>query len=162
MEGARAAEVADLAVVEDLWRRAVDELEGLRGGNILASDLTRADLAGTLRADLEDPDRMLAVGTIDDTLVGMAAAHRRRAPAGPIAVVDLVYVVPEARQVGGGEALINLVTAWAEELECRGVDAPALPGSRSTKAFFEAHGFQARLLIMHHPLHARPDGPIRR
>jgi GNAT superfamily N-acetyltransferase len=155
VEGARAAEVADLAVVEDLWRRALDELGGLRGGDILASDLTRPDLAGMLRADLDDPDRMLAVGTIDETLVGMAAAHRRGAAAGSVAVVDLVYVEPEARQVGVGEALIDLVTAWAEELGCRGVDAPALPGSRSTKAFFEAHGFQARLLVMHHPINAR-------
>ena len=33
-----------------------------------------------------------------------------------------------------------------------GIDATALPGNRATKNFFEAHGFTARLLVMHHAL----------
>ena len=32
------------------------------------------------------------------------------------------------------------------------MDAPALPGSRPAKAFFEDNGFVARLLVMHRPL----------
>ena len=38
------------------------------------------------------------------------------------------------------------------------MDAPALPGSRPAKAFFEDHGFVARLLVMHRPLPDAPDG----
>jgi hypothetical protein len=37
------------------------------------------------------------------------------------------------------------------KLGCVGVDAPALPGSRSAKAFFEDNGFIARMLVMHRP-----------
>ena len=35
---------------------------------------------------------------------------------------------------------------------CVGIDAIALPGHRAAKNFFEAHGFTARALAMHHQL----------
>ena len=86
--------------------------------------------------------------------VGFASAKCDRARQHPIGVIEAIYVEPSARLVGVGEAMLDVVVAWFAERGCQGVDAPALPGSRPAKAFFEDHGFVARLLTMHHPLPA--------
>jgi len=69
-----------------------------------------------------------------------------------LAVVGELGVEPEARAVGVGEALLTEILAWADAAGCVGVDAPALPGHRQAKNFFEAHGFTARVLTMHRTL----------
>jgi hypothetical protein len=50
------------------------------------------------------------------------------------------------------EAMVAALDDWARTLGCAGIDAPALPGNRAAKAFFEGQGFLARLLVMHRPL----------
>jgi GNAT superfamily N-acetyltransferase len=60
--------------------------------------------------------------------------------------------MPDARSVGVGEALMDLIVAWCEQRRCVGIDAHALPGNRATKNFFETFGFKARLLTVHRPL----------
>jgi GNAT superfamily N-acetyltransferase len=156
VEGARLARHSDLALLANLWQRAVDDLAGQRGGTVLASDLTRSDLSGSLDSYLVDPGRLVAVGTIDGTPVGIIEACLRPTGDELIAVVELIYVEPEGRQVGVGEAMMGHTVRWARSQGCTSLDAPALPGSRSAKAFFEGHGFQARLLTMHLRLDARP------
>ena len=42
------------------------------------------------------------------------------------------------------------ILTWCRARDCRGIDAIALPGNRATKNFFEASGFTARMLVMHH------------
>jgi GNAT superfamily N-acetyltransferase len=136
------------------------ELDGQRGGLLLAetpfADGIAGDtnLEGWLRGALEDPDRLVCVGHLDEVPLGFALAHieRRRRPA--LAVVDMLHVVGPAREVGVGEAILNVVLDWAERRHAGGIDAPALPGNRSAKAFFETHGFTARLLTMHRTLEA--------
>ncbi len=149
MEGARLARRSDLPLLADLWQRAVDDLAGQRGGAVLASDLERPDLRRSLEDYLVDPGCLVAVGTFAKTSIGIVAASLRRTGRELIAVVELIYVEPEGRQVGVGEAMMRLTLRWARSQGCTSLDAPALPGSRSAKAFFEGHGFQARLLTMH-------------
>ena len=48
------------------------------------------------------------------------------------------------------EAVIESLRSWCRDAGCFGVDALALPGNRQAKNFFEAHGFVARSLTMHH------------
>jgi GNAT superfamily N-acetyltransferase len=153
VEYARVATAADLPTVESLWNEAVAELDGQRGGALLAGSLLRRQPVGhMLRAALDDDDFLLVVGTTDGADVGVASAHCDRDRREPIGVIDTIYVEPEARQVGVGEAMVDLVVQWCSGQGCVGVDAPALPGSRPAKAFFEDHGFVARLLVMHHPV----------
>lgn len=159
MEHARQAEATDLEFVADLWAEAVAELDGQRGGFLLAGTLTRDDLPAELRSALSDPERLLVVGCLDDVGVGFASAFCDRRRREPVATIELVYVQPAARQVGVAEAIVAEVMRWAAGLGCVGVDAPALPGSRSAKAFFEDNGFIARLLVMHHPLGGPEDNP---
>ena len=152
MESARAATDADLDFIAKQWEYAVAELDGPRGGALLAGSLYREDPSESLRSAFEDPDRLLVVGTLDDVPVGFASAFCDRDRREPVAVIEIIYVEPPARQVGVAESIVQVVMEWSAKRRCVGVDAPALPGSRSAKAFFEDNGFVARLLVMHHPL----------
>ena len=63
-----------------------------------------------------------------------------------------LYVDPGAREVGVGEAMMDLVLAWSEERGATGIDAVALPGDRATKNFFERFGLTARAIVVHRRL----------
>ena len=152
MEHARQADATDHGFIAEFWSEAVAELDGQRGGFLLAGSLTREDLPAALRQAQEDADRLLVVGMLDEVSVGFASVFCDRQRPAPVANIELIYVQPAARQVGVAEAMVNHVLGWASRRGCVGVDAPALPGSRSAKAFFEDNGFVARLLVMHHPL----------
>jgi GNAT superfamily N-acetyltransferase len=104
---------------------------------------------------LTNTDRLVVVGTLDTVEVGFALARYEIVGLTPIGHVEAIYVEPAARGVGVGEALVEAITEWCDRRGCRGVDAPALPGNRPAKAFFEDHGFVARLLVMHRPLPGR-------
>jgi GNAT superfamily N-acetyltransferase len=158
VESARVATAADLAFAAELWERAVAELDGQRGGALLAGSLYRADPKVALRSSLEDPDHLLVIGSIQDVPVGFASAICDRSRSEPVGVIEIIYVDPPARQVGVAEAMVKVVMDWSSKLGCVGVDAPALPGSRSSKAFFEDNGFVARLLIMHRAVAGKNGG----
>jgi len=155
VEHARPATLDDLDIVAALWDLGVAELDGQRGGSLLAGALARPDLSGWLRAVLSDPERLITLGFLESVPVGLASTYCERDRREPVGVVELIYVEPEARQVGVAEAMLEVVMPWCQAQGCRGVDAPALPGSRPAKAFFEDNGFLARLLVMHRAL---PNG----
>jgi GNAT superfamily N-acetyltransferase len=152
VEHARPATAADLDALATLWEMAVQELDGVRGGLLLAGILVRDDLSGYLAAALEDPDHLLVVGLIDDVRVGLGSVTCDRTRRETVGDLELIFVDPSARQVGVAEAMVEIVLGWCAAKGCVGVDAPALPGNRPAKAFFEEQGFLARLLVMHHPL----------
>ncbi len=152
MEHARPATAGDLDALVTLWDMAVQELDGARGGLLLAGSLVRDDLAGYLAGALEDADRLLVVGLIDDVRVGISSVTCDRTRRETVGDLELIFVDPSARQVGVAEAMVEIVLSWCAAHDCVGVDAPALPGNRPAKAFFEEQGFLARLLVMHHPL----------
>lgn len=152
MESARPATEADLEDLVRLWEHAVQELEGQRGGGPLAGSLSRPDLPRFLKGALDEPERLLVVGSIDDVPVGLASVWADRSRREPIGQLELIFVEPNARQVGVADVMLALVLARCEEWGMSGVDSPALPGNRSAKSFFETQGMQARLLIMHRPL----------
>ncbi len=68
---------------------------------------------------------------------------------GRLAVVDELYVEPDAREVAVGEALMDDLLEWATAQGCFGIDALALPGNRATKNFFERYGLTARAIVVH-------------
>jgi GNAT superfamily N-acetyltransferase len=152
VERARPATAADLDTLASLWDLAVRELEGARGGLLLAGSLNRDDLPAYLKNALEDPDRLLVVGLIDDVPVGIGSVICDRSRSETVGDLELIFVEPPARQVGVAEAMVDVALSWCSARGCVGVDAPALPGNRPAKAFFEDHGFLARLLVMHRPL----------
>ena len=64
------------------------------------------------------------------------------------ATINTIFVVPEAREIGIGDALLSQLI---EELRHRAVtyvNAQALPGDRATKNLFERHGLIAQTIIV--------------
>src|SRR5579875_1727673 len=148
MEAARLATRDDVDRLAELWDAADAELGVQRGGERLIGSIARPLPDHLLGAG---PDRLVAVGTIDGYVVGFAYASVDRRPRLPVALVEVIFVEGGARGVGLGEALMGAVLRWAGERGCGGIDGYALPGNRAAKALFEAHGFSARLLVMHRP-----------
>jgi GNAT superfamily N-acetyltransferase len=102
---------------------------------------------------LDRPDAIVVVGTIDDVVVGFAhAVGEALADGEELAVLGGLYVDPGAREVGVGEAMMDLVLGWCDERGTMGIDAVALPGDRATKNFFERFGLTARAIVVHRSL----------
>ena len=151
MEAARRATGADHGDIADLATAAIEELRPLRGGEIWVRRHSRgAEVASTLIHDLEDDRTLVVVGTIDDVVVGYAVARLEALDDGEdVSVVSDLYVTPEARGVGVGEAMMNLAVEWSRQHRCVGIDSIALPGDRATKNFFETFGLVARAILVH-------------
>ena len=154
MEAARPAEAADVERIADLAAEAVAEQSPLRGGGVFAAREARPLPAGPSIAEaLDDPSQLVVAGTFDDAVIGYAVVRIERLRNGELlGIVTDIYVEPEARGVGVGEAMIDLVLAWCDEQGCSGVDGFALPGNRQTKNFFETFGFTARGIVVHRRL----------
>ena len=154
MEGARLAAEADLPRIAELCRRALAEVrDQQRGGHLLATRDVRPEPVevGLAEALAEPEAKVLVAGTIDSQVVGYAVGRTETLRDGStLGVVDDLFVEPEARSVGVGTAVMQQLLRWFSAKGCLGVDAMALPGARATKNFFEATGFTARLIIMHH------------
>ncbi len=104
-------------------------------------------------AMLHDPRAIVVVGAIDEVIIGFAyAAAETLGDGGELSVMGGLYVEPDAREVGVGEAMMDLVLAWCEERGSGGIDAVALPGDRATKNFFERYGLTARAIVVHRAL----------
>jgi len=158
MEGCRPATDDDLPRLADLARLGIDELLPMKGGDVFVAREARGEpLEAGLKAALADPDTRVLCGTIDDAVIGYAVARLEdRRDGGRMGVVDDIFVEPEAREVGVGEAMLNDVVEWCRAADCVGIDASALPGNRSTKNFFETFGFTARMIVVHKWLRERP------
>ncbi|MBV8560755.1 MAG: GNAT family N-acetyltransferase [Acidimicrobiia bacterium] len=157
MEGVRPATDDDLGRLAELARAAIAELTPMKGGTVWAAREARPEpIEGSLRASLADDDTRVVVGTIDGFPIGYAVARVEVLNDGSrLGVVDDIFVEPDAREVGVGEAMMSDLVSWCEERGCTGMDAMALPGHRSAKNFFEESGFTARKLVMHHRLEDR-------
>ena len=159
MEGARSAEIGDLDAIVDLAARAVKELSELRGGDVWRRREARQEPLGPmLEAAVRDADgdSTVIVGTVADTVVGYALSQIEDLVDGSrLAVVTDLYVDPEARGVGVGEAMMDALVAHAERAGAIGIDAIALPGDRATKNFFESFGLKARAIVVHRALGER-------
>jgi GNAT superfamily N-acetyltransferase len=158
MEAARPATEADVPRLAELCRVALSELGPARGGRLFVTREARTEpLEAGFADDVRAADRLVLAGTYDDVVVGYAAAGLEVLRDGTtLGIVRDLFVEPPAREVGVGEALMADVLSWCSERGCIGVDAHALPGERLTKNFFEASGFTARLLVMHHRLDRSP------
>jgi ribosomal protein S18 acetylase RimI-like enzyme len=152
VEAVRAATPEDLPAIGGLVEALRAELTPMRGGRIWAVREARPGLpVEVYGALLTDPANCVVVGTIDDVVVGFGVASVEKLSDGRnLGVVSELFVEPDARAVGVGEAMLEAMVAFCEREGCVGVDAFALPGHRAAKNFFEESGFTARAIVMHH------------
>jgi len=124
----------------------------------LARELGSGDIRGRLQAALTRPTAVVVAGGLGPLTVGVGVAHREELGDGSrLGRIDVLFVEPGGRGVGVGEAVMAGLLGWCASAGCAGVDATALPGNREAKNFFEAAGFSARLLVMHHRMPGADD-----
>jgi ribosomal protein S18 acetylase RimI-like enzyme len=153
-ESSRPARVADLPRMLELAELMRAELGAMRGGEVwVERDAWPTPLDASYAALLERDDALVLTGSIDGTVVGFAAVVIETLRSGRrLGVITDLFVEAEARSVGVGDAMTADLVAFCATQGCTGIDASALPGHRAAKNFFEAHGFTARALVMHHRL----------
>ena len=65
-----------------------------------------------------------------------------------VASIQHVYVVPESREVGLGDALIQTLLSDLRTRGVHSIEAQALPGDRGMKNLFERHGLIAQTILV--------------
>ncbi|MGH3649341.1 MAG: GNAT family N-acetyltransferase [Acidimicrobiia bacterium] len=150
---ARRAEHADLDILESLYRSLEREMEALHTMWPIADGL-KEPVTSSFRDAIDDPETVLLIGEIDGYPFGFLMARVEpllaQADGELVGAIRLIYVDQEAREVALGEEMRDMAL---EILRSRGItkfDAHVLPGHRLVKNFFEAGGFSARSIIMHH------------
>jgi hypothetical protein len=151
--GARRAESGDLGVLTQLYRALEVEMTALHTMWPLADGLPEP-VEASLAAALEDDATMVVIGEIDDYPFGFLLARVEpllpQAGEESICAIRLVFVEFDAREVSIGETMRDLVMEAMRERGITKFDAHVLPGHRLVKNFFEAGGFSARSIVMHH------------
>lgn len=150
---ARRAGPDDLDVLIDLYRKLEAEMETLRGKWRIADGLAEP-LAESLAAALVDPDTRIYIGELDGTPLGFILGRSEpllpQADGRRVAAIRMVFTEEPARGVGIGEVMRDTLMEDFAASGHRLFDAHVLPGHRLAKNFFEAGGFSARSIVMHH------------
>ena len=151
MEGARLAIIEDLPVVLPILDEVRSEMRPNRGGDVFfVREVGPRAAAGDLESAVGADDSVAVVGTFDDVVFGAAVASVETLDDGRrIGMLHTFVVQPEAREVGIGRAMMDLMIEELQRRGCVGIDSMALPGDRDSKNFFESFGLKARLLTVH-------------
>jgi GNAT superfamily N-acetyltransferase len=140
----RPADPADASQLSWLESEARATLADRRGGDRwLATHDARASGWAQAIADLH-----VLVAHIDVVLVGYLVL----VTGDEVALVDDVYVTPEARELGFGDALLATGLDVAKAAGCSLLEGSSLPGDRETKNLYERAGIKARLITVSTPI----------
>lgn len=131
----REATGSDAERIRELFEASLQQIAGKRGEAAIKS----------ATPDLWSDQHHLGVVEIEGVALGFCAA---RVANESELIVDWFYVMPDARQVGLGAALMNYVVNFARAKNCQRVTSVALPGDAKTKNFFESFGLKASLLTV--------------
>lgn len=150
---AREAVPDDVPALIGLYRGLEEEMTALHPMWPLADGLAEP-VEKSFRELLDDDASVVVIGELDGYPFGFCWAKVEQilpqAGGEKVGSIRLIYVDPEAREVSLGEEIRDFTM---DLLRARGIsrfDAHVLPGHRLAKNFFEAGGFSARSIIMHH------------
>jgi ribosomal protein S18 acetylase RimI-like enzyme len=153
---ARLAGTDDIPSLVRLYRSLEVEMTDLHSMWSLADGLAEP-VEASFRQLMADPEAIVAIGEIDDYPFGFVVARVEeilpQAKGERVGSIRLVFVEREAREVALGETMRDYVMDLLRERGISKFDAHVLPGHRLAKNFFEAGGFSARSIVMHHDDH---------
>lgn len=147
-EAVRLATPDDLSDLVAMAEAAAAEVAEYKGGpRYLDAEARQQPVDPSFAADIEHPDAVVVLGTIDDSSVGFATAKIHESPSGSkIATLGEIWVLEDARGVSIGELMLAEVRAWATDAGCTHLEGWVHPGNRPAKNFFETAGMVTRLL----------------
>lgn len=150
---ARRASLEDLDELVRLYRSLEQEMVGLHRMWPMVDGLDEP-VESAFRRELERDETIVLIGTIDESPFGFLLARvepmLEQAAGEKVGAIRLIFVDHEAREVAVGEQMRDLVMDLLRERGISKFDAHVLPGHRLAKNFFEAGGFSARSIVMHH------------
>lgn len=117
-----------------------EQLQQQRGGARWLATHDERGASWEAAADAGD----VVVAVIDDVVVGYIVMGRHS----NVATIDDVYVTPQARELGFGDAMLGVVIERARDEGARFVEGEALPGDRDTKNLYERAAIKARLITV--------------
>lgn len=142
----RPAVAADVAEVTELASMARAGLAEQRGGaRWMSEHPTRPDWSALVG---EGGPASVLVADLDGLVVGYLVALVE----GDLVHIDEVFVRPEARELGFGDALLAEALELGRRAGASLVEGEALPGDRTVKNLFERAGITARKIIVSAPL----------
>ena len=148
----RAATEDDVPTLVALYERMEEEQTAKKPIWALTDGLD-VEFTDSLQDALAADESWLVIGEIDGVTVGFAWSTiepmLERAGGSRIGRIRLIYTDPDARGVGVGHQMLTDLLETLRGVGIRYFDAPAGPGQRAAKNFFEAHGFAARSIVMH-------------
>ncbi len=147
---ARPAQHSDLPVLMYLYRELEEEMQPL-SDMWTPADALPEPVEASLTKDLDEA--FVFVGEIDGYPFGFMLARIEellpQAEGLRVGAIRFVFVEPDARGVGVGEAMRDLALETLRNHGIARFDAHVLPGHRLVKNFFEQGGFSARSIVMH-------------
>jgi ribosomal protein S18 acetylase RimI-like enzyme len=150
---AREATGSDIQVLTGLYRSLETEMVALHPMWPLADGLDEP-VETSFGHLLENPDVIVLIGMLDGYPFGFLVARVEsllvQAGETRVGAIRLIFVDHEAREVAIGEAMRDKLMEMLRERGINKFDAHVLPGHRLAKNFFEAGGFSARSIVMHH------------
>ncbi|MCH8985253.1 MAG: GNAT family N-acetyltransferase [Acidobacteria bacterium] len=148
----RNATLDDLDELIDLFAMLEREQSDLRPLWRYANGLGEP-AATSLAAMIVDGEHELYVAEVCGAVVGFLEALTEdllpQAGGERVGVVRMIFTLEGMRGVGIGHALLDHALDEFRQAGIHLFDALVSPGHRSAKNFFEAHGFKARLIVMH-------------
>jgi GNAT superfamily N-acetyltransferase len=145
----RRAGSGDAAAVRDLERSARSAVVETRGGARWLDE--HPEIGDGWSSEIGAGHGAVFVATIPvahaEVPVGYLVARIRDDPM-RIVHVDQVFVEPEARELGFGDALLAAAIDWGRAEGAEIVEGHALPGDRNIKNLYERAGITARLITV--------------
>lgn len=135
----RPAAIDDAEQLSELEREARAALVGQRGGDRWLVEHPLVGDGWPQRCAGSD----VHVGSIDDVVIAYIVADLGD---DDIVRIDQVWVTPEARELGFGDALLAAAIEAGRRRGAVAVEGQALPGDRHTKNLYERAGIVARLI----------------
>lgn len=135
-------DVPELQLLESLARAG---LVDARGGNRWLDEHVEIGEGWKRLVAGDDPQWHCFVAELDGVVIGYLCLVLE---SDRTARVDQVFVHPEARECGFGDALIEAATLTGREHGSVRIEGEALPGDRQTKNLYERAGITARLITV--------------
>jgi GNAT superfamily N-acetyltransferase len=133
----RVATATDAVALDALETEARASLTGQRGGDRWLQEHPPGSWARE--------ETMTWVAHVDDVVVGYLVLAIGDAE---VARIESVFVTPEARELGFGDALLDAARTEAVRRGAAYLEGEALPGDRDTKNLYERAGITARLITV--------------